>query len=108
MSPGPAVGIRETQGITVSLGNVVIALSSVCFTPVCFLSHSCCVPDSDQFCHYSLFGRAKLIFFAMHVMHKFINILLVMYTKENKQKLLLTVTTLMYNFTLLHKIFCVS
>ena len=34
MPPGPEVGIRETQGITVSLGNVVIALSSVCFTPV--------------------------------------------------------------------------
>lgn len=74
MSPGPEVGIRETQRITVPLGNVVFALSSVLFH-TCFLNHSRCVPDSDQFCYYLLFGKAKLIFFAMHVMHKFTNIL---------------------------------
>lgn len=84
VSPGPEMGVRETQRIIISLGNVTTALVFDLAS-----HHDSMVSCTTHFeymtlikyCHYLLFGKAKVIFFAMYTMQIFINILLVMCIK---------------------------
>lgn len=70
VSPEPEMGVRETQRIAVSLGNVTTAL--VFYLASQHDSMVSCTTHFEymtlmKYCHYLLFGKAKLIFFLLYI-----------------------------------------